>query len=84
MDLIEKITLAGGPIAGPSNGPRSIDCQRRTCRYWVRPSRCGRNILVTGDRRHFGPLFGQKIGSVEILPPLAALERLLGDFQRRK
>lgn len=41
-------------------------------------------ILVTGDRRHFAPLFGRRVHGVEILLPLAALERLLGELPRRK
>lgn len=36
------------------------------------------DALVTGDRRHFGELFGQTIGGVAVLTPRQALERVLG------
>ncbi|MGB7989903.1 MAG: PIN domain-containing protein [Candidatus Methylophosphatis roskildensis] len=35
------------------------------------------DILVTGDRRDFGPLYGQAIHGVLILPPADALDKLL-------
>lgn len=34
-------------------------------------------ILVTGDRRHFGLLFGKRIEGLEVLSPLESLDRLL-------
>lgn len=34
-------------------------------------------VLVTGDRRHFGALFGGRVGGVLVLPPRAMLERLV-------
>ncbi len=35
------------------------------------------NMLVTGDRAHFGVLYECKEGGVEVLTPRAALERIL-------
>ena len=35
------------------------------------------DILVTGDRTDFGGLYERKLRGVEILPPRAALERIL-------
>ena len=37
----------------------------------------GCDVLVTGDRTHFGSLYGKKLRGVEVLPPAEALERLL-------
>ena len=34
-------------------------------------------MLVTGDRAHFGMLYQCKVGGVEVLTPAAALERIL-------
>jgi predicted nucleic acid-binding protein len=31
------------------------------------------DVLVTGDKRHFGPFFGQRVEDVLVLPPLEAL-----------
>jgi predicted nucleic acid-binding protein len=38
-------------------------------------SRC--DVLVTGDRTHFGPLYGRRLRGVEVLSPANALARLL-------
>ncbi len=35
------------------------------------------DLLVTGDRTHFGALYGNKLRGVEIVTPAAALARLL-------
>lgn len=35
------------------------------------------HVLVTGDRRHFGPLFDRTIGSTRVLAPRPALALLL-------
>jgi len=39
-------------------------------------ARC--DVLVTGDRAHFGRLYGQRFRGVEVLSPADALARLLG------
>jgi predicted nucleic acid-binding protein len=38
-------------------------------------ARC--DVLVTGDRTHFGALYGRRLRGVEVLSPAEALERLL-------
>jgi predicted nucleic acid-binding protein len=39
-------------------------------------ARC--DVLVTGDRTHFGHLYGRRFRGVEVLSPADALARLLG------
>lgn len=41
-------------------------------------ARC--DVLVTGDRTHFGHLYGKRLHGVEVLTPADALARLLGDL----
>ncbi|HEY6872199.1 MAG TPA: PIN domain-containing protein [Geobacteraceae bacterium] len=38
---------------------------------------CAADILVTGDRRDFGPLFGQSTEGVRVMSPREALEEVL-------
>jgi predicted nucleic acid-binding protein len=38
---------------------------------------CGADALVTGDRAHFGHLFGQRVRTLVVLTPADALARLL-------
>ena len=35
------------------------------------------DILVTGDRTHFGSLYGRSLRAVDVLPPAKALARLM-------
>jgi predicted nucleic acid-binding protein len=37
----------------------------------------GADMLVTGDSRHFGHLFGEEVRGVEVKTPAGALEELL-------
>lgn len=36
------------------------------------------DLLVTGDRAHFGSLYGRRLRGVEVVSPAEALERILG------
>lgn len=38
---------------------------------------CAADVLVTGDRRHFKPLWGRIVEGVIVLTPRQALERVL-------
>jgi hypothetical protein len=38
---------------------------------------CGADALVTGDRAHFGHLFGKHVRTLIVLTPAEALARLL-------
>jgi len=38
---------------------------------------CGADILITGDRRDFGHLFGEIVEGVRVLPPREALDMIL-------
>ena len=42
---------------------------------------CRSAVVVTGDRRHFGPLFGRAIGGTVVLLPREALDRLLAGLR---
>ncbi len=45
---------------------------------------CRATVLVTGDRRYFGPLFGRAIGGTVVVPPREALDRLLAGLGRER
>jgi predicted nucleic acid-binding protein len=42
------------------------------------------DVLVTGDKRHFGALFGQRVGDLIVLPPADALQRILEQVPRSR
>ncbi len=37
------------------------------------------DLLVTGDKRHFGHLFGKRPGGIGVVPPVDALAEVLAD-----
>ncbi len=41
---------------------------------------CRAHLLVTGDRAHFGPLFGRTVGRTVVLPPREALDLVLAEI----
>jgi predicted nucleic acid-binding protein len=45
-------------------------------------ARC--QALVTGDQTHFGPLFGQRVGGVDIHSPRTLAEQILAGPRTRK
>jgi uncharacterized protein len=44
---------------------------------------CGAHVLVTGDRRHFGPLIGRAVGGTAVLAPREALAWLLSELETK-
>jgi len=77
-----------GAVVGivPEADPRLLECVDVVLEAKDRPILaaalgCRATVLVTGDRRHFGSLFGRAIGGTVVLPPREALERLLAGLR---
>ena len=75
--LMGSITLAGGPDRRTLERASRHGLPEKDVPILAAAIAIRANLLVTGDRRHFGRLFGKKVDGVEILPPAAALVRLL-------
>lgn len=75
--LVGGITLVGGPDRRSLERAGRCGLPEKDVPILAAALAARANLLVTGDRRHLGPLFGKKIGGVEILPPTDALVRLL-------
>ena len=65
-------TLAGWPAAAPELPDKDRP-------VLLAAAACGATHLLTGDKQHFGPLFGHRVGGVLVLPPPAFLARLPPD-----
>lgn len=76
--LVERIEWAGGPDRRTLERAGKYALPEKDVPILAAAISIRANLLVTGDRRHFGPLFGKKFEGVEILPPAQALLRLLG------
>jgi predicted nucleic acid-binding protein len=73
--LLETVTLV--PIASPgaSNAKLRLPEKDRPVLEAAIRSKC--DILVTGDKSHFGRLYGSVVEGVEILAPAALAEKLV-------
>ena len=76
LDGVQVSAKACAPLK-PQIAPTLVDKDRPVLAAAIH-HHC--DILLTGDKTHFGPLYGQTIGGVEILPP-ASLANKLGDLQ---
>ncbi len=84
VSLMGGITLAGGPDRRTLEQALRHGLPEKDVPILAAAIAIRANLLVTGDRRHFGPLFGKKVGGVEILPPKEAVERLLDRSRRSR
>jgi len=69
---LEVARRLSGTIPAAVTDPR---CRRRIGRCWRRPCNARCDALVTGDRTHFGTLYGRTIGGRDDLQPRLAGRR---------
>ena len=81
--LMGSVTLAGGPDRRALERASRQGLPEKDVPILAAAIAIRANLLVTGDRRHFGPHYGKKIGGVEILPPADVVSRLLDSIPRR-
>jgi uncharacterized protein len=73
LEHVERVSEAGPPhvvLAGAVVHPKDVPILAAAIA-------ASADILVTGDRRHFGHLYGEIVEAVEVLPPRQALERII-------
>jgi predicted nucleic acid-binding protein len=58
--------------------PPEIDLPEKDLPVLATAIDAGCDILVTGDSRHFGPLFGRTLGRLKILSPVDTARGVLG------
>ncbi|MGH2374165.1 MAG: PIN domain-containing protein [bacterium] len=76
--LLRTVTIV--PEATPSRvaWARRQGLQEEDAPILAAAADAGTGLLVTGDRAHFGPLFGHTVGGVRVLPLAATLGLVLG------
>ena len=75
LEQVEKVAEAGPQTVESAT---SHDLQDSDAPILAAAIAAGVDFLVTGDRTHFGHLFGQDVGGVRIVSPAEALESVLG------
>ena len=74
LEGVEKVAEAGPQMVESAAGHGLQDSDAPILAAAVAG---GANLLVTGDRTHFGRLFGSDVGGVRIASPAEALEAVL-------
>jgi predicted nucleic acid-binding protein len=74
LEHVEKVAEAGPQMVESAAGH---DLQDSDAPILASAVTAGADLLVTGDRTHFGHLFGSGVGGVRIASPAEALEAVL-------
>jgi predicted nucleic acid-binding protein len=74
LERVEKVAEAGPQMVESAAGH---DLQDSDAPILAAAVAAGADLLVTGDRTHFGHLFGNDVGGVRILSPAEALKSVL-------
>jgi predicted nucleic acid-binding protein len=77
VHLMGGVTLAGGPDRRTLERASGHGLPEKDVPILAAAISLRAAVLVTGDRRHFGPLYGRRVGGVEILPSAETVARLL-------
>ncbi len=72
--ILANVQVAPSPTLGAAPAGVVLDSKDVPVLLAAIAARC--DVLVTGDRTHFGPLFGTTVHGVQVLPP-AELARVL-------
>ena len=74
LERVEKVAEAGPQMV---ESAAVHDLQNSDAPILAAAIAAGANLLVTGDRTHFGHLFGTDVGGVRVVSPAEALASLL-------
>jgi predicted nucleic acid-binding protein len=75
LESLEKVAEAGPRMVESAAGH---GLQNSDAPILAAAVAAGADFLVTGDRTHFGHLFGSEVGGVRVVSPTEALEAILG------
>ncbi len=75
LESVEKVAEAGPRTVESAAGHGLQDSDAPILAAAVA---AGADLLATGDRTHFGHLFGSEIGGVRVVSPGEALDRIVG------
>lgn len=76
-ELIERITICREAGAEEVKWARATGLPEKDAPILAAAVQARADMLVTGDRTHFGSLYGRKLRGLEVLPPRTALENIL-------
>lgn len=77
--LLGRLDPSPEPLAGDVAVAMDLGVPAKDAPILAAAIAVGADVLVTGDRRHFGALFGERVQGVVVLPPADAVELALRD-----
>lgn len=80
--LLAGIEIAGAPSAVAMKTAATFGLAAKDLPILAGAIAARAQLLVTGDRRHFGSLFGTTVAAVQVLPPADAVLLLLHRIER--
>ncbi len=80
--LLEHVSVVPEPPSPMVEKARALGLPLNDAPILAAAWAAGADVLVTGDRRHFGRWMGEVVEGVLVLPPRAALEQLLARIER--
>lgn len=75
-ELLAAVEVAASPTLGST--PAGVVLEEKDVPVLLAAIAARCDVLVTGDRTHFGQLFGATVHGVEVLAPAELARRLLG------
>ncbi len=77
QDLLRQVTLVPEPAPLLVERAAAAPLPDKDAPILAAAAAAGCEALVTGDRRHFGHLFGTRVAGVLVLPPIDAFDLLV-------
>jgi predicted nucleic acid-binding protein len=77
--LATKLAVCGEPTARTLAGIATLGLPMKDKPILAATIDAKCHLLVTGDRTHFGKLFGKRIHGTVVVPPIDAIEILVGE-----
>jgi predicted nucleic acid-binding protein len=75
--LSGRITVVPEPAPDKVAWAQTLPLPSKDAPVMAAAAACGANVLVTGDRLHFGHLLGREVEEILVLSPREALEKVL-------
>ena len=82
--LVARLKICQEAAAEDVRWARSTGLPDKDAPILAAAARAKADLLVTGDRADFGPLYGKTLRGVEVLPPRMAIERILAAAPRTR
>jgi len=82
--LIAELSEAAAPLSEHVAIAQAVGLPQKDAPILAAALAVQADLLVTGDRNHFGQLFGRSIGRLKVQRPADAIAAIIGKAQRKR